>query len=345
MSSSTEKEAANVTTCTAIDKEDDGSNEDTAAKRLTLQIEDLSIENDEEGDNTDSITTCAACDKEGDKDSMNICNKCKMVHYCNVACKKKHKSKHKKKCDRRVAELHDEDLFKEPPPPDDCPICMLPLPHDPCLAAFESCCGKLICNGCNHSMRETGGEIMKLCSFCKAPKARSTEEAVERIKKLMEKGNGYAFYMLAGCYDRGIEGLPQDWAKANELWLKAGELGCANAYYNLGSQYANGDGVEIDKKKAKHYWELAAMNGHIKARHNLGADEYEACNYQRAYKHFIISARAGFNLSLNNVKTGFMAGHVTKEEYASALRVYHERQTEMKSQARDAAADFQTRRR
>ena len=46
---------------------------------------------------------------------MNICNKCKTVHYCNVACKKKHKSKHKKKCDRRVAELHEEALFSEPP--------------------------------------------------------------------------------------------------------------------------------------------------------------------------------------------------------------------------------------
>ena len=120
MSSSTEKEAANVTTCAARDKESNCSVDNIAAKRLTLQIEDLSIENDdEEGDN--NITTCAACGKESDKESMNICNKCKMVHYCNVTCKKKHKSKHKKKCDRRVAELYDEDLFKEPPPPGDCP--------------------------------------------------------------------------------------------------------------------------------------------------------------------------------------------------------------------------------
>ena len=51
--------------------------------------------------------TCANCGKEGNSD-MNICNKCKEVKYCNAACKKKHRKKHKKSCERRVAELHDE---------------------------------------------------------------------------------------------------------------------------------------------------------------------------------------------------------------------------------------------
>ena len=44
---------------------------------------------------------------------MNTCNKCKMVKYCNAACKKKHRTKHKKKCERRVAELHDEQLYSK----------------------------------------------------------------------------------------------------------------------------------------------------------------------------------------------------------------------------------------
>ena len=131
MSSSTDS-ADNTSTC-VVDKEGDGSSEDVAAKQLALQIDHLSIENEggdiptamaspTNADNTDNITTCAACGKQGDKESMNICNKCKMVHYCNAACKKKHKSKHNKKCDRRVAELHDEQLLKESPPREDCPI-------------------------------------------------------------------------------------------------------------------------------------------------------------------------------------------------------------------------------
>ena len=117
------KEKYNATNMSSID-----SVEDIAAEKLALQIENLSIEKEDDCQTTENITTCAACGKEGDAESMNICNKCKMVHYCNVACKKKHKSKHKKKCDRRVVELHDEALFKDPPPQEECPICMLPLP-------------------------------------------------------------------------------------------------------------------------------------------------------------------------------------------------------------------------
>ena len=38
-------------------------------------------------------------------------------------------------------------------------------------------------------------------------------------------------------YAEGHMGMPQDRAKENELFLKAGELGCAYAYCNLGSAY------------------------------------------------------------------------------------------------------------
>ena len=61
-----------------------------------------------------SLDVCANCGKEGS--NLNICNKCKEATYCNAACKKKHRSKHKKQCERRVAELHDEELFREPLP-------------------------------------------------------------------------------------------------------------------------------------------------------------------------------------------------------------------------------------
>jgi len=100
----------------------DGSGEMTSSKReeytpceqnnvdnITEAIESVAILND--------VSKCASCGKEGNSD-MNTCNKCKMVKYCNAACKKKHRKKHKKACEKRVAELHDEKLFKEPPPPE-----------------------------------------------------------------------------------------------------------------------------------------------------------------------------------------------------------------------------------
>ena len=66
---------------------------------LKQNIEDLS-------NNENDMSVCANCGKEGI--NLNLCNKCKEATYCNAACKKKHRSKHKKQCERRVAELHDE---------------------------------------------------------------------------------------------------------------------------------------------------------------------------------------------------------------------------------------------
>ena len=120
-------------------------------------------------------------------------------------------------------------------------------------------------------------------------------------------------------------GMPQDMTKAQELFLTAGELGCSDAYYNLGYSYKMGNGVEVDQKKARHFYELAAMSGNVGARHNLGCVEGEAGNYNRAMKHFMLSAKAGYKDSLDKVKEGFMKGIVTKEEYANTLRAYQSR--------------------
>jgi len=144
-------------------------------------------------------------------------------------------------------------------------------------------------------------------------------------------------------YADGRGGLRQDNVKANELWLKAGELGgsigCAGAaYYNLGNAYLNGRGVERDLNRAKYYWELSAMNGNLNARHNLGVNEWNAGSYRRAMKHFMIAAKAGSENSLVNVTQVFMnEGIITKDEYANTLRTYQKRQDEMKSEERDKA--------
>ena len=287
--------------------------------------------------NNTTTTNCASCGKEGG--NLNICNKCKLVKYCNAACKKKHRSKHKKACERRVAELHDEELFKEHPPREDCPICFQPLPLDTIESTFHACCGKIICNGCNYAIgKEARGRgKIGLCAFCRVPYPTSAEEDIKRTRKLMENDNAYAFYVLAGYYARGEMGMPQDFAKANELYLRAGELGCAVAYHNLGNSYRIGRGVEVDKKKAKHYYELAAMNGDVYARHNLGWMEGKAGNYDRAYKHLILAAKAGHKLSLDKVKKGFMNGMITKDEYADTLHTHQKIQDEMKSDDRDKA--------
>jgi len=98
--------------------------------------------------------------------------------------------------------------------------------------------------------------------------------------------------------------------------------------------------VEVDKKKAKHYYELAAIGGDIHARHNLGCMEGNSGNLHRAMKHFIMAAKAGDEISLNCVKVGFMKGIVTKDEYASTLRAHQLRKDEMKSDSREKAEAY-----
>ena len=108
--------------------------------------------------------------------------------------------------------------------------------------------------------------------------------------------------------------------------LKAGELGCTEAYFNLGNAYNNGDGLEVDKEKAKHYWELAAIGGDVLARYNIGVIEGQAGNYHRTIEHFILAAKVGHKGSLDMVTKGFRNGHITKDDYESTLRAYHENQ-------------------
>ena len=109
-----------------------------------------------------NVSLCANC---GNEDAKNVCNKCKMVKYCNAACKKKHRHKHKKQCERRVAELHDEKLFKQPPPKEDCPICFQLLPTLGSGKRYQTCCGKVVCSGCFDApvYDSQGTKLMKRC--------------------------------------------------------------------------------------------------------------------------------------------------------------------------------------
>ena len=286
--------------------------------------------------NENDVSVCANCGTEGS--NLNICNKCKEATYCNAACKKKHRSKHKKQCERRVAELHDEALFKDPPPEHgDCPICFLRLPSMSSGQRYMECCGKMICCGCCYAdVYDNQGNIIadEKCPFCRTPPPASVEEAIERRKKRMEVGDAYAFHLMGCAYSKGEYGFPQDSVKALELYHRAEKFG----YDNIGHSYNHGEGVERDEKMAKHYFELSAMEGNVAARHNLGEFEENAGNYDRSLLHYMIAVGGGNAWSLKAIQQLYMDGHVTKEHYANALRSHQAYLNEIKSDQRDKAA-------
>ena len=287
-----------------------------------------------------ALSVCANCGKEGNKVN-NVCAKCKQVKYCNAVCKKKHRSKHKKQCERRVAELHDEKLFKQPPPDEDCPICFQQLPFLHTGSTYYACCGKMICSGCVYApLYDNQGNKVdnKKCPFCRTPWPSSDDDMIKREKKRIEAKDPRAIFNIGIYYRDGICGYPQDHTKALELWHQAGEFGSAKAYTNIGYSYQQGDGVEVDDKKATYYYELAAMKGDEVARHNLGLAEERAGNVDRALKHYMIAARDGHSNSLERIKWLYTNGRVPKEDYTKALQAYQAYLGEIRSRQRDEAA-------
>ena len=302
--------------------------------------------NDNDNNNDNNVPDiCANCGK-GEENGKNLkaCTACKLVKYCNRECQIAHRPQHKKECRRRAAELHDEELFKQPPPLyEDCPICFLKMPADYSGRQYFLCCGKFICSGCTYApvYDNQGNKVdSQKCPFCRTAFPKTTEEIVERTMKRVEIGDVRAMHSI-GCYHNdGVMGFSQDCAKALELFRRAAELGCAEAYNSIGYAYSNGQGVERDKKKAEHYYEIAAIRGDISARHTLGHIEGHAGNLKRALKHLRIAVQSGDNDSLKTIKEMYAVGHATKDDYTTALLSYQTYLRQIKSDQRDEAAAY-----
>ena len=97
--------------------------------------------------------------------------------------------------------------------------------------------------------------------------------------------------------------------------------------------------MEINEKKANHYYKLAAIEGYVNARYNLGNNEQRACNnMMRALKHYMIAAGGGFDKSLKEIQKLYSNGHATKDDYTKALHAYQAYLGEIKNGQRDKAA-------
>ena len=235
--------------------------------------------------------------------------------------------------------ISDDELFKQPPPNEDCSICLLRLPALASGSTYYACCGKIICSGCSYApvYDNLGKEIIEeKCPFCRTPPPNSIEEYNELLQKRVEVGDAKAILVVGNYYRRGEDGFTQDYDKALELFVRAGDLGHAKAHNNVGYAYDFGEGAERDEKKANHYYKLAAMRGNVTSRYNLGNSETRAGNVK--LKHYMIAAEGGHNNTLKKIQKLYTNGHATKDDYATALRAYKAYLAEIKSPQRDKAA-------
>ena len=298
---------------------------------------------------------CAACGKaEIDDVKLKPCPHCDLVHYCSDECQQGHRTKHKKDCKKRAAELRDELLFKQPESNHfgDCPICFLPMPLDLFETTMFHCCSKQCCKGCHHatcsiavndlaerttarSFEEELATMRETCPFCREPRPGNECELITQIEARAEVNDPVALCLLGEVHSQ-----KGDHENAVKYWLRAAELGEAGAHYNLSCYYCQRTGVEEDKKLMFNHLEEAAILGLPQARHSLACYEWEDGKYDRAVLHWIIAANLGHRESIKALTTSYKDGHLSKEAFAVALRTHQAAIDEMKSPQREKAKAF-----
>ena len=208
---------------------------------------------------------------------------------------------------------------------------------------FLSQSGKILCRGCICASSEANDGVGK-CPFCRSEgcSAEASDEQIVHLiyKRIDDYNDREAMNSLGVYYLYGNMGLPMDENRAFDLISKAAKLGCADAYDNLGNLYYCGQGCQRNASKSKHYYELAAIGGNVRARSKLGGDEDQARNYDRAVKHWMISAARGDDTSMKSLKALYTMGHVTKDDLERAFRAHKEAKDSMKSKERDEAWEY-----
>ena len=94
-------------------------------------------------------------------------------------------------------------------------------------------------------------------------------EAERTYRKDAERGNAEAQYNLGACFENG-NGVNQDFAQAAQWYAKAAKQGLADAQVALGILFATGHGVKEDISAACDMFRRAAEQGDIDAQVYLG---------------------------------------------------------------------------
>ena len=261
-----------------------------------------------------------------------------------------------KRLDALVKKLEEElkgaDLFAPLPPTEDCAICLVPLSRVRPETVFKVCCGKDICKACHKeneaSIKKQNEEnadknVAFTCPFCREPVPTDRFEYFRQLQARSLQNDRNALMLVGNCYLYGDDGAPKDNLQALDCFIRAVELGSAEACTCIKIIYDEGRGVPVDRRKATFFAKVGALRGEIVARHNIGyAEYYDLRNYEIAIRHWKIAAEAGSQISLNALKNIYSANgkrsgkkFITKEYLDFAYRACHEAQMEVKSEERE----------
>jgi Zn-finger nucleic acid-binding protein len=166
---------------------------------------------------------CANCGvAEVDDIKFKDCDGCDLVKYCGDGCQENHREQHSEECKKRVAELHDRKLFRQPERSHlgECPLCFLPMPLDIEKSSFYPCCSTYVCNGCVYADLKSNGSDR--CPFCR--ELTGDGESNKRIMKRVKANDPAALRYMGRRRKR-----ERDYDAAFEYWTKGGIGRCSSA--------------------------------------------------------------------------------------------------------------------
>ena len=239
-------------------------------------------------------------------------------------------------------------LFVPPPPTEECPVCLIPLPRRNDQIVHQPCCGKMLCGACSYESERVLAKtnvkraekklkrLSPLCPFCRTPAPTSDEEIVRRLKKRVQQGDSKAVHVLSSIYRDGDCGLAKDLRKFCELVHRAADLGDVIAIAELGGMYAAGvDGVSLDETKGRELLESAAKKGSTLALINLGALEARKGRAELGLEYLRAAAEAGDDDAVKRLWKGFRVGGISKDYLETSLRAYQRANEDMRSEERE----------
>jgi len=101
------------------------------------------------------------------------------------------------------------------------------------------------------------------------------EEAMMWLRKSADQGNTRAYCLLAGRYNNGERGVPEDKAEAARLYRIAAELGDCEGQWKLGVCYLKGNGVPQDETEAVKWFRKSAEQDYYWAQYLVGRCYFE----------------------------------------------------------------------
>jgi TPR repeat protein len=155
-------------------------------------------------------------------------------------------------------------------------------------------------------------------------KALHEAEEAQR-KRATNEGNAEAMFNLGLLYANG-QGVTQDYVRAREWYEKAAEKGFPSAMGNLGVLYHNGQGVTQDYVRAREWYEKAAEKGFPRAMGNLGLlyhnDQGVAQDYAKAREWYEKAAANGNATAMLNLGQLYEEGWGVAQDYGKAREWY-----------------------